>query len=151
MVSLDFLNSSSIGLGDIIKVIMGDSISEKNVLIVEDDMIISMVLERMILKLGHNVVNKVITGQEAIDCTSELNPDLILMDIQLKDNIDGISAMQEIRKKSDVQVIYITGNSDQYNLTRAKETKFVDYLVKPIQMSHLKNSINKAFSEDNVE
>jgi CheY-like chemotaxis protein len=73
------------------------------------------------------------------------------MDIQLKDDIDGITAMQEIRKKSDVHVIYITGNSDQYNLSRAKETNFVDYLVKPIQMSHLKKSISKAFSKQHSE
>ncbi len=127
---------------------MSDENPKKNVLIVEDDMIISMVLERMITKLGHHVVDKVITGQKAIDCTFELSPDLILMDIQLKDNIDGISAMQKIREKSDVHVIYITGNSDQYNLSRARETNFVDYLVKPIQMSHLKKSIHKAFSEN---
>ncbi len=122
-------------------------IQNKKVLIVEDDMIISMVLERMILKLGHKVINKVITGQGAIDSAQEMNPDLILMDIQLKDNIDGISAMQQIRENSDVHVIYITGNSDQYNLSRAEKTNFVDYLVKPIQMSHLKKSISKAFTK----
>lgn len=127
---------------------MGDSISDKSVLIVEDDMIISMVLERMITKLGHTVVDKVITGHDAIDRATNLDPDLILMDIQLKDDIDGISAMQQIREKSEVPVIYITGNSDQYNLSRAQETNFVDYLVKPIQMNHLKSSINKAFSEN---
>lgn len=126
---------------------MTDSVSGKNVLIVEDDMIISMVLERMINKLGHNVMDKLITGQRAIDCTLELKPDLILMDIQLKDDIDGITAMEQIREKSDIQVIYITGNSDQYNMSRARETGFVDYLVKPIQMSHLKKSIDKAFSQ----
>lgn len=126
---------------------MGNSISEKKVLIVEDDMIISMVLERMIKKLGHSVVDKVIAGQDAIDKTFELEPDLILMDIQLKDDIDGITAMERIREESDVHVIYITGNSDQYNQARAKETNYVDYLVKPIQMSHLKSSMNKAFLE----
>ncbi len=125
-------------------------IQNKKVLIVEDDMIISMVLERMILKLGHEVINKVITGQGAIDSARELDPDLILMDIQLKDDIDGISAMQKIRENSDVHVIYITGNSDQYNLSRAKKTNFVDYLVKPIQMSHLKKSISKAFTKQHT-
>lgn len=126
---------------------MADKITDKKVLIVEDDMIISMVLERMITKLDHNVIDKVITGRGAIDSFNELQPDLILMDIQLKDDIDGITAMQEIRKKSDVPVIYITGNSDQYNLTRAKATNYIDYLVKPIQMSHLENSIHKAFKK----
>ncbi len=78
---------------------MDDAVTDKKVLIVEDDMIISMVLERMIKKLGHQVVKKVIAGQDAIDSTFELEPDLILMDIQLKDNIDGITAMQKIREK----------------------------------------------------
>jgi CheY-like chemotaxis protein len=123
-------------------------ISGKKVLIVEDDMIISMVLERMVIKLQHEVVAKVITGKEAIEATQEYSPDLILMDIQLKDDIDGITAMQEIRKTSSVHVIYITGNSDQYNLSRAAKTNFVDYLVKPIQMSDLKHSIGKAFGSD---
>ena len=89
-----------------------------------------------------------IAGQKAIDRALDLSPDLILMDIQLKDDIDGISAMQKIRETSDVHVIYITGNSDQYNLSRARETNFIDYLVKPIQMSHLKKSISKAFSQN---
>lgn len=130
---------------------MSDITKDKKILIVEDDMIISMVLERMILKIGHEVINKVITGKGAIESALELKPDLILMDIQLKDDIDGISAMQKIRETSDVHVIYITGNSDQYNLSRAKKTNFVDYLVKPIQMSHLRNSIAKAFSKQHTE
>lgn len=117
----------------------------KKVLIVEDDMIIAMVLERMIVKLDCTVSGKVISGEDAIRCAKENNPDLILMDIQLKDSIDGITVMEEIRKISDVPVIYITGNSDQYYLNRAEATNYVDYLVKPIQMSDLEQSINKAF------
>lgn len=122
--------------------------SPKKILIVEDDMILSMVLERMIGKLGHEVIDKEITGKAAIETAQELQPDLILMDIQLKDDIDGVEAMQEIRKSSSVPVIYITGNSDQYNLRRAQQTNFVDYLVKPIQMSDLEKSIGKAFTQD---
>ena len=124
-------------------------VNGKKVLIVEDDMIISMVLERMVLKLDHKVVDKVITGNEAVQAARKTSPDLILMDIQLKDEVDGITAMQKIRTFSGVHVIYITGNSDQYNLSRAEKTNFVDYLVKPIQMNDLKNSINKAFQLEN--
>lgn len=122
-------------------------IHSKKVLIVEDDMIIAMVLERMILKLNHEVLDKIVTGQEAIQYTTEQNPDLILMDIQLKDDIDGITAMEEIRKNSDVPVIYITGNSDPHYLEKARATNFVNYLIKPIQMSDLKESVNKAFKD----
>lgn len=120
----------------------------KKILIVEDDMILSMVLERMIVKLDYEVIGKKITGEAAITSALELEPDLILMDIQLKDDTDGIEAMQEIRETSDVPVIYITGNSDQYNLRRAKETNFVDYLVKPIQMSDLEEAIKKVFAQE---
>ena len=119
----------------------------KKVLIVEDDMIIAMVLERMIVKLNYTVLDKVITGEDAISSAQQNEPDLILMDIQLKDSTDGITAMEKIRERSNVPVIYITGNSDQYYMNRAKATDFVDYLVKPIQMSDLEQSINKAFGE----
>ncbi|WP_346267208.1 response regulator [Halalkalibaculum roseum] len=119
----------------------------KKVLIVEDDMIIAMVLERMIVKLNYTVLDKVITGEEAVSSATQHKPDLILMDIQLKDGTDGITAMERIRENSNVPVIYITGNSDQYYKNRAKATDFVDYLVKPIQMSDLEESISKAFGE----
>lgn len=125
---------------------MSDLQNKKNVLIVEDDMIISMVLEQMIEKVGHHVVDKAATGQKAIELAFKLSPDVILMDIQLKDDVDGITAMQKIRKSSTVPVIYITGNSDQYYRSRVKETNYVDYLVKPIQMEDLKASINKIFA-----
>lgn len=118
----------------------------KKVLIVEDDMIIAMVLEKMVLKLNHHVIKKVVTGKGAIETAQSETPDLILMDIQLNDDIDGIMAMQQIRKTSNVPVIYITGNSDPYNMERARQTDFIDYLIKPIQMNDLKKSIDKAFN-----
>ena len=120
----------------------------RKVLIVEDDMIISMVLERMINKMGFEVVEKATTGEKAITLAQEHEPDIILMDIQLKDDIDGITAMQKIRKSSEVPVIYITGNSDQYYKERAQKTNYIDYLVKPIQMDDLKESINKVFNSN---
>lgn len=119
--------------------------TNKNVLIVEDDMIIAMVLERMVSRLNYHVLQKVISGRKAIDIALKEAPDLILMDIQLSDDIDGIHAMCKIRESSSVPVIYITGNSDEYNLQRARETDYVDYLIKPIQMGDLKKSIQKAF------
>ncbi|MCW9708634.1 response regulator [Fodinibius salsisoli] len=126
---------------------MPDFPPKKDVLIVEDDMIISMVLEQMIEKVGYHVLDKATTGKKAIELALKLSPDIILMDIQLKGEIDGISAMQEIRKSSTVPVIYITGNSDQYYRSRAKKTNYIDYLVKPIQMEDLKASIRKVATD----
>lgn len=126
---------------------MSNSISEKEILIVEDDMIIAMALGRSVTRLGHTVVDKVTSGEDAIDAALDHKPDLILMDIKLKNSIDGITAVKAIKEEIEVDVIFITGNSDRHNLTRAKETNFIDYLVKPVQQSHLQQSFLKAFSE----
>jgi len=123
----------------------------KKVLIVEDDMLLSLVEERLIKKMGHEVVAKVVTGSEAIEKAKELKPDIILMDIILKGEMDGIEAMEEIRKESDVPVVYLSGNSDRFNYERAKKTGFTDYLVKPITNNDLKQPFINAFSEDDVE
>lgn len=118
----------------------------KNVLIVEDDMLLSLVEERLIQKLGHNVVAKVNSGKGAIEKCKELKPDLIVMDIVLKGEMDGIEAMEIIRKNSEVPVIYLSGNSDRYNYERAKKTNFTEYLVKPITFKDLKRPFDMAFS-----
>lgn len=115
-----------------------------NILIVEDDKVLSLLLTKMVEKLNYSVVGTLVTGKETITQAFELKPDLILMDIMLEDDIDGIDAMLELRKKSmDTPVIYITGNSDIYNRERAKKTNYVDYLVKPISFDLLKETIKK--------
>ena len=126
---------------------MGKNTARK-VLIVEDDMLLSLVEERLIQKLGHTVVGKVTSGEEAIEKSKELNPDLILMDIVLKGKMDGIEAMEKIREDSDVPVIYLSGNSDRYNFERAKKTNFTEYLVKPITTNDLKEPLELAFNDD---
>lgn len=115
-----------------------------NVFIVEDDMLLSLVEERLIKKLGYNVVGKATSGKEAIPKIKKSKPDIILMDISLDGNLDGIETMSQIRNFSSVPVIYLSGNSDQLNLERAKKTKFVDYLVKPITERDLVVPLQKA-------
>ncbi len=115
-----------------------------NILVVEDDKVLSLLLTRMVEKTGNAVIGSAVAGSEAIQKAEKLSPDLILMDIMLEDDIDGIDAMLEIRKKNlDTPVIYITGNSDIYNRERAKKTNYIEYLVKPISYDLLKETINK--------
>lgn len=114
------------------------------VLIVEDDLLLSMVEERLISNLGYNVVDKVRSGSEAIQKVSELNPDIIVMDISLKGDMDGIEAMEIIRRNSEVPVIYLSGSSDRYHFERAKKTDFSGYLVKPVSSGDLKKPFEKA-------
>tara|TARA_R110002096_G_scaffold39845_6_gene108699 strand:- start:10233 stop:10589 length:357 start_codon:yes stop_codon:yes gene_type:complete len=113
----------------------------KNILIVEDDMIISLVVENMVRELGHQVIGKAVSGEEAIELALEKKPDLILMDIRLKGEMDGIEAVERIKKEMIVSVIYLTGNSDKLNYDRAKNTNFTDLIVKPFTINDLSNSL----------
>lgn len=101
-----------------------------------------------IVYLGYDVVGKAIAGEEAIQKAIMLNPDVIMMDISLKGEMDGVQAMEEIRKVSDVPVIYLSGNSDKFNYERAKKTNFIEYLVKPITSDDLVKPLNKALKLD---
>ncbi|MBO6571643.1 MAG: response regulator [Balneola sp.] len=120
---------------------------QKTVMIVEDDLILNLLYESYLEKLGYGAEGELVYGKTAIEIAKRIKPDLILMDISLEGEMDGIDAMLEIRKFSDVPVIYITGNSDPYHVERAKETNYLDYLVKPIEFDVLKESLVKNFEK----
>lgn len=115
------------------------------VLIVEDDLILNLLYESYLERLDFKTEGELVYGKTAIEAAQKLDPDLIIMDISLEGDIDGIDAMKEIREFSDVPVIYITGNSDPYHVDRAKETEYLDYLTKPIEFDDLKKSVEKHF------
>ena len=114
-------------------------------MIVEDDLILNLLYESYLEKLGYDAEGELVYGKTAIEVAKRISPDLILMDISLEGEMDGIDAMKEIRNFSDVPVIYITGNSDPYHVQRAKETNYLDYLVKPIEFRDIKESLEKNF------
>lgn len=114
-----------------------------NILIVEDDRVLSLMLSRMVQRIGHSVVDTVTMGESAVEIMGNGEVDLILMDIMLEGQIDGIEAMEQIRSHSEVPVIYVTGNSDKSTIERAEQTGFIAYLVKPIIFDQLKKSISE--------
>lgn len=120
--------------------------SKGNIFIVEDDMLLSLVEERLLMKLGYSVTGKAVSGEEAVPKIKKTKPDVILMDISLSGDMDGIDTMTEVRNFSSVPVIYLSGNSDQLNLERAKKTRYVDYLVKPITEHDLVEPLKKALN-----
>lgn len=117
---------------------------KKRILIVEDEMIISLMLEQMVKQMGHDVVEKASTGENAIEKARKLRPDIILMDIRLQGQMDGIEAITEIQKDMNVSVIYITGNTDKMYRNRVKETEYLDFLVKPVTQHQLSHSLDMA-------
>lgn len=113
------------------------------IFIVEDDRVLQLMLKKMIERLGHEILGTAISGSEAIEKIQSLSPDLVLMDIQLKDDIDGIQVVEHIKSEQNIQVIYITGNSDQKYKERAKRFGYTDYLIKPLSFEVLTESISK--------
>lgn len=118
--------------------------TRKKIFIVEDEMIIALMLEQMIKNLGHEVVGKVMSGEEAIEDALRLRPDLILMDIRLKGEMDGIQAMSEIRKEIDIPVIFITGNTDNLYKERIQRSEHMGFLKKPVTLHDLSRSFTFA-------
>lgn len=121
---------------------------KKTVIIVEDDLILNLLYESYLERLGFETKGELVHGKTAIEMAQKISPDLIVMDITLDGEIDGIEAMLKIRAFPDVPVIYITGNSDLYHVERAKETNPLHYLTKPIEFEDLQKSIDKYFLTD---
>jgi CheY-like chemotaxis protein len=116
----------------------------KKILIVEDELVLQLMLVHMLQRMGFDQFEKTTKGREAVELCEENDFGLILMDIMLQDDIDGIEAYKRIKeKKGDVPVIYITGNTDPKNKDRAEELGYYDYLGKPLTFKQLKDSIEK--------
>ena len=109
----------------------------KKVLIAEDEILSAKILSAIVNKQGYKVVDIIKNGDYVLESFKKHKPDLLLMDILLQVKSDGISAVEEIRKFSDVPVIYITSFSDKPTKHRAKKTYPVEYLTKPVDSTEL--------------
>lgn len=114
------------------------------ILVVEDEKIIALNLKENLESLGYSVVGITASGEQAIAKATELRPDLVLMDIRLKGNMDGIEAAQQIWERLQIPVIYLTGHSDESTLARAKITAPFGYILKPVKERELSVAISIA-------
>lgn len=119
--------------------------NQVRVLIVEDDKIQALVTETLLESLNYMVVGIADTGEKAIRMFETRKPDLVLMDIKLKGEMDGIETARELLKSSHVSLIYITGNTDVDYSKRIKETRYIDFLNKPINKEILSDALVKCF------
>ncbi len=125
--------------------------TKTNVLIVEDEIIVAKNIEAMLKVLDYDVAGICISGEQAIKVVAEKKPDLILMDIVLVGDIDGIQAATEILKQVEVPIIFATCYSDEDTLKRAKETAPYGYIIKPFQKKELLASIEIAIERHALE
>ncbi len=117
---------------------------QANILIVEDEPIVAKDIQVSLQRLGYHVPATATSGEDAIRKTRESQPDLILMDIVLKGQMDGVETVKQIRKQCDVPVIYLTAYADDHTLERAKVTSPAGYMLKPYQPNELRTTIELA-------
>jgi FOG: CheY-like receiver len=110
-------------------------------------MILALDVKVQLNRLGYNVVGVVNNGKDAIKLTQETNPDVILMDIVIKGDMDGIETTQEINKLYDIPIIYTTAYFDDDILERAKKTKSYGYIIKPYQHGQINTAIQIAINK----
>ena len=113
------------------------------VLIVEDDFMLCLINKKSIELIGHTVVATVASGADAIAEAKKHKPDVVLMDLRLDGEMDGIETMNEISKFSNAPVIYLTGNSDEISKKRAAKTNLLGFCVKPVHFEELQNLFSK--------
>ena len=117
---------------------------EPRALIVEDEILIAEELRDRLSRLGFSVIATVDSGEEAVAIATRERPDLVLMDIRLTGEKDGVQAAKEIRQQIDVPIVYLTAYSDPVTLDRAKDTEYDAYILKPFHRRELQSTIEVA-------
>lgn len=120
------------------------------ILVVEDEMIISMEIKQKLHAMGYIVTGQAITGESAIQKAGETQPDIILMDIRLKGDMDGISAAKRIMELYDLPIIFLTAHSDKATLERAIAVSPSGYLLKPFKERELMTNIEMSLHKHRV-
>jgi PAS domain S-box-containing protein len=116
----------------------------ENILVVEDESITALDIQRSLELKGYRVAGIACTGEQAVDLARETRPDLALMDIRLQGLTDGISAARKIREHLNIPVIFLTAYADGATLERAKHADPFAYLLKPFDEEVLVTTIEIA-------
>lgn len=125
--------------------------SKNNILVVEDEAIVSKDIQQSLKKLGYNIVGAAATGEKAIELANEEKPDLVLMDIMLKGDMSGIDTAEKIKETLNIPVIYLTAYADENTLAKAKVTEPYGYIIKPFKEIDLHTSIEMALYKHSKE
>ncbi|WP_324720977.1 LytR/AlgR family response regulator transcription factor [Salinimicrobium sp. HB62] len=124
--------------------------SEKiKILVVEDEMVIAANISLQLTSLGYEVTGIVPRGEEALMHVKDNPPDIILLDINLKGDLDGIETALEMQKMQNIPLIYLTANIDDAHFNRAKDTHPYGFISKPFKKLDLQRAIELTISQIN--
>jgi CheY-like chemotaxis protein len=125
--------------------------SASKILIIEDEAVVSLDITRRLEKMGYEVMGRLASGEEALELVKEDRPDLVLMDINLQGEIDGIETANKLYQNHNIPVIYLTAYAGESTLERAKESKPYGYILKPFKERELRATIEIALSRHQTE
>src|SRR6188508_1619050 len=114
------------------------------IMVVEDDDELAGEISNILTMLGYQVAGTAASGEDCLALAGQAPPDLVLMDIKIRGNLDGIQTAERLKKIKDVPVVYLTGFSDSATLKRARLTHAHGFLVKPFRVSEIKSTIEMA-------
>jgi CheY-like chemotaxis protein len=123
------------------------TMANARIMVVEDNNIVVMELRDRLQNLGYAIAAVAPYGEEAIEKAAETRPDLVLMNIRLRGDIDGIEAAKEIRERFDIPVVYLSALTDQDTLRRAEMTEPYGYIIKPFDERQLQATIEMALGK----
>ncbi|MGE5657267.1 MAG: EAL domain-containing protein [Actinomycetota bacterium] len=121
------------------------------ILVVEDEYIVAIDIQISLIKLGYDVPETVDSGEAALEKVLELQPDLVIMDIYLSGEMDGIEAARQISESLNVPIVYLTAYADEATLARAKLTAPFGYILKPFEERELRTAIEIALYKHESE
>ncbi|MEL4306265.1 response regulator [Methanococcoides sp. LMO-2] len=124
---------------------------EANILVVEDENIVALSIKKKLELMGYSVIDTASSGEDAIVKADLFYPDLVLMDVMLRGEMDGIEAAKMIREKFDIPVIFLTAYTDDKTLERAKLAEPYGYISKPFKEQDLKSNIEMALHKHEKE
>ncbi len=119
--------------------------SEKKILIVEDESIVQLHLRKILTELGYTVSGVAISAAGALESAAADSPDLVLMDIRLQGEQDGIDAARELRTRHRLAVVFLTAHADKETVERTQEVGAVGYIVKPFNPGEIRAVLATAF------
>lgn len=125
--------------------------SKIKVLVVEDESIVSKDIQQSLERLGYKIAGSAATGEKAIELARDNHPDIVLMDIMLKNDMSGIEAAAVIREELRIPVIYLTAYADEATLAKAKISEPYGYIIKPFKEVDLHTSIEMALYKNKKE
>jgi len=121
------------------------------IMVVEDERIVARNIEESLRLMGYDVLGNYATSADCLRQASQRRPDLVLMDVQLEGDVDGIQTAKLLRKRYDVPVVFLTAYGDDDTLSRAREAEAYGYILKPFRASDLRAGVEIAVSKHRLE